>query len=282
MRRLSPYARLIRLDKPIGSFLLLWPTLWALWLASNGLPPFHLLLIFISGVFLMRSAGCAMNDIADRHFDVHVARTQHRPLAQQEINLAQALTLTLLLGISAFLLVLFCNRLTIQLAFIGALLAAGYPFLKRFFPLPQLGLGAAFAWGIPMAFAAVLQAIPSQSWILFLAGVLWPLIYDTQYAMVDREDDLKIGIQSSAILFGEKDIFYIALLQGIFISVLILVGIIFHLHHFYYVSLILVSGLFFYQQQLIKHRQREQCFKAFLNHQWVGLLIFTGIMLGIN
>lgn len=279
--KFSAYVRLIRLDKPVGILLLLWPTLWALWLASLGYPRLDLLLIFTSGVFLMRSAGCALNDIADRHFDAHVTRTRHRPLANNEMTVYQALAVALILSLSAFLLVLSCNSLTIKLAIIGALLAVGYPFLKRFFPLPQLGLGAAFAWGIPMAFAAVTGWMQPAVWLVFSAGVIWPLMYDTLYAMTDREDDLKIGIQSSAILFGEKDKTLIGLLQAVFVSQLILIGWVFHLHGIYYLALGCVSILFFYQQQLIKNRDPQQCFRAFLNNQWVGLIIFIGIALSI-
>ncbi|MBX3708586.1 MAG: 4-hydroxybenzoate octaprenyltransferase [Gammaproteobacteria bacterium] len=278
-QRLSHYVCLMRLDKPIGILLLLWPTLWALWLASKGQPNSKILIIFVAGVILMRSTGCIINDFADRHLDGHVQRTRQRPLASGKINSYEALLLALLLCLFAFLLVLQCNLLTIKFAFIGAALAIVYPFLKRVTYLPQLGLGMAFAWGIPMAFAAEMGIVNFSVWFLFFTGIIWPIIYDTMYAMVDREDDIKIGIKSTAILFASMDRAIIGLLQGLFVVLLGVVGLIFELHSVYYAGVVVVGVLFIYQQWLIKHRETQQCFKAFLNNHWVGFVIFVGIVL---
>jgi 4-hydroxybenzoate polyprenyltransferase len=275
--QLMHYVKLMRLDKPIGILLLLWPTLWALWLASHGQPDNKILFIFVAGVILMRSAGCILNDLADRNFDGRVARTRDRPLTQGYIDTKNALLLAMVLSGVAFLLVLFCNPLTIALAVIGALITLIYPFMKRYTHLPQLGLGIAFAWGIPMAFAAVRQSINAPAWILFVMCVVWPVIYDTLYAMVDRADDLKIGIKSSAILFAQMDRIIIALLQLLFVLLLVIVGLIFHLKVIYYISIVITAVLFLYQQWLVKTRDPQQCFAAFLNNNWVGLAIFVGI-----
>jgi 4-hydroxybenzoate polyprenyltransferase len=277
--RLPYYAYLMRLDKPIGILLLLWPTLWALWLAGAGHPDSKILFIFVVGVVLMRSAGCVMNDVADRHVDGHVERTRNRPLASGKVTTAEALMLAALLSLAAFLLVLFCNLLTITMACVGVLLMILYPFMKRFTHLPQLGLGVAFTWGVPMAFTAEMESVPSSAWFLFLTGMVWSMIYDTMYAMMDRKDDLKMGIKSSAILFAGRDKFIIGLLQILFVVMLIIVGLLFHLHCAYYLSLVPVGLLFSYQQWLIKDRDREPCFTAFLNNNWVGLAIFIGILL---
>ncbi|MFZ2314222.1 MAG: 4-hydroxybenzoate octaprenyltransferase [Gammaproteobacteria bacterium] len=277
--RLYQYALLMRLNKPIGALLLLWPTLWALWLASHGHPQPNILIIFIVGVILMRSAGCAANDFADRHVDGQVERTKHRPLASGKLTSKEALIVTGLLLLASFLLVLQCNLFTIQLAFIGAALALIYPFMKRYTHLPQLGLGAAFAWGIPMAFAAETNAIPTNAWFLFFTALLWPVIYDTMYAMVDRNDDEKAGIKSTAILFGQQDKLIIGILQIIFLAMLVITGFLFNLSLPYYISLIVVLGLFIYQQWLIRDRDRGRSFTAFLNNNWVGLVIFIGIVL---
>lgn len=277
--RLPQYAYLMRLDKPIGILLLLWPTLWAVWLASSGEPNILILFIFVIGVFLMRSAGCVINDIADRHFDKHVKRTQHRPLAAGRVTTKEALLLAASLIAIAFLFVLLCNRFTIMLAFVGAGLAVVYPLLKRVTNLPQLGLGLAFTWGVPMAFAAQTNHIGMAAWVLFLTGVIWPVIYDTMYAMVDKDDDVKIGVKSTAILFDNMDTVIIGLLQLLFTVMLVIVGLMFRLHFFYYLSLIVVTILFGYQQWLIKDRKPQECFKAFLNNNWVGLVIFLGIFL---
>jgi 4-hydroxybenzoate polyprenyltransferase len=271
------YIYLMRLHKPIGIFLLLWPTLWALWLAGEGKPNIIIVCIFILGVILMRSAGCIINDFADRKFDRFVERTRDRPLASGKISSRTALVLFFVLLAAAFFLVLLLNRFTILLAFVGAILAVVYPFLKRITHLPQLGLGLAFSWGIPMAFAAIMNTVPDKSWILFIAAVIWPVIYDTMYAMVDREDDEKIGVKSTAILFGKWDRGIIATFQLIFILLLIECGFLFSLHYEYFICLGLVILLFVYQQWLIKDRNREKCFRAFLNNHWVGMLIFFGI-----
>lgn len=273
------YFYLMRMHKPIGIFLLLWPTLWALWLSSEGKPNLIILTIFILGVILMRSAGCVINDIADRNFDAHVARTRERPLAAGKISVKSALILFFILIFCAFLLVLFLNKLTILLACAGVLFALFYPFLKRITHLPQLGLGLAFAWGVPMAFAADTNTVSSAAWMVFAAAAVWPVIYDTMYAMTDRLDDIKIGVKSTAILFGKKDKWLIAGLQCLFLSLLIATGITFELRWIYYVSLVFVGIFFVYQQWLIKQRIPENCFKAFLNNNWVGLIIFVGILL---
>ena len=270
---------LVRLNKPIGILLLLWPTLWALWLASSGHPDSLILFVFIAGVIVMRSAGCIANDLADRHVDGHVKRTSERPLASGKISVRAALILFFVLLSIAFCLVSFCNLFTIQLAFIGAALAVIYPFLKRVTHLPQFGLGIAYTWGVPMAFAAETNAVSPAAWFLFITGMLWPVMYDTMYAMVDRDDDVKIGVKSTAILFGEWDKRIIASLQIIFLTLLVLVGIIFQLQMIYYFSLAISSLFFVYQQWLIKDREREACFRAFLNNNWVGLIIFLGILL---
>jgi 4-hydroxybenzoate polyprenyltransferase len=277
--RLIHYAYMMRLDKPIGILLLLWPTLWALWLASGGIPEEKILWIFLAGVVLMRSAGCVFNDIADRKVDSKVKRTRERPLATGKVSVAEALFIGLLLCGIAFLLVLQCNTYTILLSFIGIGLAIAYPLLKRITHLPQVGLGAAFTWGVPMAFAAVRNDIPTSAVALFLTGLLWPVIYDTLYAMVDRDDDRRIGVKSTAILFAQMDTVIIALLQTVFILMMIAVGIMFRLHRIYYLSLIIAACLFMYQQWMIRHREPSRCFAAFLNNNWVGCVIFAGIAL---
>lgn len=279
--RLLQYAYLTRLNKPIGILLLLWPTLWALWLASRGMPDIKILLIFILGTILMRSAGCAVNDFADRKVDGHVARTCQRPLATGAIQPWEALLLAAELGLGALLLVLMCNDLTIKLAFVGAALAFIYPFLKRITHLPQLGLGVAFSWGIPMAFAAVNNAVRTNAWLLFATAIIWPVIYDTMYAMADRTDDAKIGVKSTAILFGKHDVFILSILEIIFIIMLMIVGIAFKLHWLYFLTLPLVALLFYYQYELIKQHDSLQCIAAFRNNNWVGLIIFIGIVLGL-
>lgn len=267
----------MRLNKPIPMLLLLWPTLWALWLTSNGHPDLKILVIFVSGVILMRSVGCIINDLIDRDVDRHVTRTYDRPLTSGKLHPRQALLLAAFLSLVSFGLVLFCNHLTIELAVIGMLLAIVYPFLKRITYLPQVGLGAAFSWGIPMAFAAQTGAVEERAWYLFLAATIWPVIYDTIYAMVDRKDDIQIGIKSTAILFSAMDVWIIGLLQCLFILMLVLVGLMFHLQSAYYIALSCAALLFIYQQWLIKDRDEKHCFIAFLNNHWVGLVIFLGI-----
>lgn len=281
MQPITLYLRLMRFDKPIGILLLLWPTLWALWLASNGHPNKSILIIFMVGVIIMRAAGCIMNDIADRRLDGHVSRTASRPIASGEIPVKNALLLFAILMVMAFGLVLMCNRLTITLAFVGAALATVYPFLKRITHLPQLGLGLAFSWSVPMAFAAQTNSIPNEAWLLFATACSWPIIYDTFYAMADRQDDIKIGIKSTAILFGKHDRLLTAILQLFFISMLFFIGRLFALDIFFNIGLLAAASLFVYQQHLIKFRHPADCFSAFLNNNWVGFIIFVGIMLSL-
>ncbi len=276
---ITNYLLLVRFDRPIGTLLLLWPTLWALWLAAEGLPPWQLLVIFILGTFLMRSTGCIINDLADRNFDGAVERTKDRPLVTGAISPNQALALAAGLGLLAFVLVLFTNTLTIMLSFGGVALAACYPYMKRHTHLPQLVLGAAFSWGIPMAFAAVRDDLPATLWLVYTANLLWTVAYDTQYAMVDRKDDLKVGIKSTAILFGPMDRTMVAVLQVMALMALLLVGQRFELGAIYYLSLLGTGGLFVYQQKLIRERKPQACFQAFLNNNYAGMLIFAGIAL---
>ncbi len=270
--------RLMRLDKPIGILLLLWPTLWALWIAAQGQPRPWLVAVFIAGVVLMRSAGCVINDYADRNIDSHVKRTAQRPLAAGLISKKEALTLFAILVILAFLLILTLNPLTIALSTVGAFLATSYPFTKRFTHLPQAYLGAAFGWAIPMAFAAQTGTVNPRSWWLFAAVLVWALIYDTMYAMVDRDDDLKIGVKSTAILFGDHDRLIIGLLQLLFLGLMFCVGWSFGLGSYYYIGLAAAAALMLYHQWLIRNRQRERCFQAFLHNHWVGVVIFAGIL----
>ncbi len=277
--RLQQYALLIRLDKPIGSLLLLWPTLWGLWLAGQGQPTQKVVLVFVLGVFLMRSAGCVINDIADRNLDPHVARTRERPLAAKQVSMSEALGLFLGLCLCAFALVLLLNTLTILLAFVGVILAASYPFMKRVHSLPQAHLGVAFGWSIPMAFAALTDAIPLIAWLLFAANVVWSIVYDTMYSMVDREDDLKMGVKSSAILFGIQDKRIIGYLQGLLMLLLVLVGVVADLGWIYYLGLLAAVWFVFYQQYLIREREPAGCFHAFLNNNWFGLVVFCGLWL---
>jgi 4-hydroxybenzoate polyprenyltransferase len=277
--RLIAYGRLMRLDRPVGIFLLLWPTLWALWVASQGRPDPKVLLVFVAGVALMRSAGCVVNDLADRDFDPHVQRTHNRPLAMGQVRPREALILFLGLSFSAFALVLLLNPLTIALSFGGAFLAATYPFMKRYTHWPQIYLGAAFGWAVPMAFAAQTSTVPLAAWLLFIATVLWATIYDTFYAMVDREDDLRIGVKSTAILFGNEDRLITAVMQSILLLILLWVGYREGLGLYYYLGLLLAAGLALYQQYLIREREPEQCFRAFLNNNIFGASIFGGIAL---
>jgi len=277
--RLREYAQLMRLHRPIGIYLLLWPTLWALWLAGDGQPPRGVTLVFVLGVILMRSAGCVMNDITDRDFDPHVARTRDRPLAAGRVQLGEAMSVMIVLCLLAFGLVLTQNALTVQLSFIGIALAISYPFMKRLHHFPQFHLGAAFGWGIPMAYAAITNALPLSCWLLFFGNVLWSVIYDTQYAMVDREDDRKIGVKSTAILFGERDKQIIGYLQLALLVVLIGIGLLNGRGWIYYLSLFVAAWLALYQQFLIRDRKPEECFKAFLNNNAFGLVVFCGLLL---
>ena len=267
-----------RLDRPVGSVLLLWPTLWALWIAARGFPGWHLLCVFCLGTLLTRSAGCIINDIADRKIDPHVERTRHRPLATGQLSVFTAILFMAFLLFISLLLVLSTNLHTFLLAIAGALIAGLYPFAKRISHLPQIVLGIAFSCGIPMAFTAVTNSLPLICWLLFLANLVWVVAYDTEYAMVDREDDLTIGVGSTAILFGDLDRLMIALLQGLFVVMLIQMGNELAFETSYYASIIAVSCLFIYQQFLIRNRQREKCLTAFLNNQWVGGLIFLGVL----
>ncbi|MEC6815580.1 4-hydroxybenzoate octaprenyltransferase [Photobacterium toruni] len=275
------FWQLARFDRPIGSLLLLWPTLWALFLAGNGFPKVDVLVVFVLGVVFMRAAGCVINDFADRNVDGYVKRTANRPMPSGKVSEREALGLFSLLVLVSFLLVLTMNNLTIMLSVVAVILAAAYPFMKRYTHLPQLVLGAAFGWSIPMAYAAQSGALPTVAWLLFVANILWTIAYDTLYAMVDRDDDLKVGIKSTAILFGRFDKLIIGILQLATIMLLIAIGGILQLSHWYYWSLLLVSALFVYQQMLIQDRQREQCFKAFLNNNYVGMVIFIGISLSV-
>ena len=267
-----------RLDRPVGSVLLLWPTLWALWIAAEGFPGWHLLSVFCLGTLLTRSAGCIINDIADRKIDPHVERTRHRPLATGQLNVFTAILFMAFLLFISLLLVLSTNLHTFLLAIAGALIAGLYPFAKRISHLPQIVLGIAFSCGIPMAFTAVTNSLPLICWLLFLANLVWVVAYDTEYAMVDREDDLTIGVGSTAILFGDLDRLMIALLQCLFVVMLIQMGNELAFETSFYASTIAVSCLFIYQQFLIRNRQREKCLTAFLNNQWVGGLIFLGVL----
>ncbi|MGY5958919.1 4-hydroxybenzoate octaprenyltransferase [Kosakonia sp. BK9b] len=277
--KLLAFHRLMRTDKPIGALLLLWPTLWALWVATPGLPPLWILLVFVAGVWLMRAAGCVVNDYADRKFDGHVKRTANRPLPSGDVTENEARTLFVVLVLLAFALVLTLNMMTILLSVAALALAWVYPFMKRYTHLPQVVLGAAFGWSIPMAFAAVSESVPLSCWIMFLANILWAVAYDTQYAMVDRDDDVKIGIKSTAILFGRHDKLIIGILQVAVMMLMATVGWLNGLGGIYYASVGVAGALFVYQQKLIANRDRDACFKAFLNNNYVGLVLFLGLAL---
>ena len=277
--RVQQYYLLTRMDRPIGIFLLLWPTLWALWVAAEGLPNWHVLLVFVSGVFLMRSAGCVINDYADREFDPLVSRTRERPIAAGRVKPNEALWLFAALCLLAFALVLTMNALTIKLSFVGVGLAAIYPFMKRYTHLPQVVLGMAFGWAIPMAFAAQTGSVPKVAWLMYVINVVWSVVYDTMYAMADREDDIKAGVKSTAILFGDADRVIIGLLQGMVLLGLFLLGQQLGLGVAFYISLAVVVALGVYQQYLIRLRQPTQCFKAFLNNNWLGAVVFAGLVI---
>ncbi len=277
--RLHQYWLLGRFHRPIGIYILLWPSLWALWIAGKGRPDGLVLLVICAGVVLMRAAGCVINDYADRDFDPHVERTRERPIAAGLVKPKEALALFVVLCLIAFTLVLLLNTKTILLSFVAAFLAASYPFMKRYTHLPQAYLGIAFGFAVPMAFAAQTDTIPMVAWILYLAVMLWALVYDTMYAMVDKEDDLKIGVKSTAILFGDKEREIMGVLQIIVMGLLITVGMMEQLGLFYYVGLAGAAGLFAYQQKLIFHRQKDDCFKAFLNSHRLGQVVFCGLVL---
>jgi 4-hydroxybenzoate polyprenyltransferase len=271
------YAQLMRLDRPIGILLLLWPTLWALWIAGEGNPNIPVLLVFVAGVVLMRSAGCVINDYADRHIDKHVKRTSERPLTSGQVSEREALILFSILILAAFLLVLTLNSMTIMLALVGAVLAASYPFTKRYTHLPQVYLGAAFGWAIPMVFAAQTGSLDTRLWWIFSATLVWAVVYDTMYAMVDREDDLKIGVKSSAILFGQYDRVIIGLFQITMLGILFIAGRSFALGFWYNIGLVVAAMLAIYHQWLIRDREPGLCFRAFLHNHWLGMAVFIGI-----
>jgi len=277
--KLVEYSLLMRMNKPIGTYLLLWPTLWALLFAEKGAPSLFLLFVFICGTFLMRSAGCVINDIADRKFDGHVERTQARPLARKAVSTKEAVALFLVLSLVAFGLVLLLNVFTITLSFVAIIIASLYPYMKRYTYFPQLILGAAFAWSIPMAYAASTNTVPPEAWLLYISTLLWVLAYDTFYGMVDRKDDMKIGIKSTAILFGDADLPIIAMIQGFFLFGMLLLGNRYDLTWPYYLSLLASVGFMAYQFWITRKRQPDQCFKAFLNNNYIGLSIFVGIAL---
>lgn len=278
LERLSLYARLTRIDKPVGTLLLLWPTLAALWIASGGVPSALHLAIFVAGTFLMRSAGCAVNDVADRDFDGHVKRTAERVVASGQVSPAEALAVATLLTLAAALLLLPLNLLSFTLAVIGVLVASTYPLFKRFFPLPQAYLAIAFSFGIPMAFAAVQDQVPPLGWWLFAANLFWVVAYDTEYAMVDRDDDLRIGVRSSAILFGRADVAAVMACYGLFFSLLLVVGVQMRAAWPYYLGWAVAVAFSLYHFTLIRTRERERCFRAFRHNQWVGLAVLAGIV----
>ena len=277
--QLREYALLMRLHRPIGILLLLWPTLWALWIAAAGIPDLRVLLVFIAGVVLMRSAGCVMNDFADRRIDPFVERTVDRPLARGTVTPLEALLLAAALGAMAFGLVLTLNELTIKLALVGAVLTIAYPFLKRYTHLPQVWLGMSFGWSVPMAFAAQTGTLPEIAWLMFIAVVLWAVVYDTMYAMVDRADDIKLGVRSTAILFGDSDRLVIGVLQVLLMAALALIGVNAGLGGWYFAALGVATALALWQQYLIRERRPADCFRAFLNNTHFGMAVFGGILL---
>lgn len=279
LNRINAYERLIRLDKPVGTLLLLWPTLWAVWVASYGRPSLDLFLIFFTGTVLMRSAGCALNDWADRDFDGRVARTQDRPLAAGEIAPREALVIAAVLAAAAFVLVLFLNRFAILLS-VGALaIACAYPFAKRYVPLPQLGLSIAFSFGIPIAFGAIRNGLPWECWALFAANACYVFAYDTAYAMVDRDDDVRIGLRSSAITLGAYDVAAVMGSYALMIAILAALGVALAIAWPYYLGLTAAAGVMLYQHTLIRSRSREGCFRAFRHSNWIGFAVFAGIAL---
>jgi 4-hydroxybenzoate polyprenyltransferase len=279
-RRVTEYARLMRLDRPVGTWLLLWPALWALWIAGAGRPRPQVLLVFVLGVVVMRAAGCVINDFTDRNIDPHVQRTRDRPLAARRVSPFEALLLFALLLAVALYLVTRLDLLTVKLACVGALLTVSYPLIKRFFPMPQLYLGISFGgWSVPMAFAAQSGALPRVAWVLYIAAVIWASMYDTLYAMVDREDDLKIGVKSSAILFADMDRLLIGVMQAMMLGALVLVGRNLHFGRPYQAGVAAAAALFLWQQWLIRKREPAACLRAFLNNQYVGMVVFVGIQL---
>jgi len=279
-KRLDAYERLVRLDKPIGALLLLWPTLWAVWLASGGQPALKVVVIFVLGTFLMRSAGCAVNDYADRDFDPHVARTRGRPLAAREIAPGEALIVGAVLALAAFGLVLLLNGMAIALSFVALAIAVIYPFTKRFFAVPQLVLGIAFGFGIPMAYAAIQETLPAECWLLLAANVCYSFAYDTEYAMVDRDDDAKLGIHTSALLLGDWDVAAVMASYAMMLVLLALLGVRLDLAWPFYAGLAVAGGMMLHHWRLIRDRTREGCFRAFRHNNWVGGAIFAGIVAG--
>ncbi|HZW23017.1 4-hydroxybenzoate octaprenyltransferase [Noviherbaspirillum sp.] len=277
--RLALYARLIRIDKPIGILLLLWPTLSALWLASNGRPDWQLVLIFTIGTVLMRSAGCAINDFADRDFDKHVKRTAERPLTSGKIAAWEAVMVAAILSLVSFALILPLNTLTKQLSVVAVLIAGSYPYFKRFFAIPQAYLGIAFGFGIPMAFAAVQDTVPPAAWLLLVANIFWAVAYDTEYAMVDRDDDLKIGIKTSAITFGRFDVMAVMVCYAVAFVLILVVGLEYGLHAWFVAGILVATGCAAYHYTLIRERDRMRCFAAFRHNNWLGAAIFAGIAL---
>jgi len=273
------YYLLMRFNKPIGILLLLWPTLWALWIAAEGLPDTWVLTVFVAGVILMRAAGCVINDVADRRIDPHVKRTRSRPIASGRVSVKEAMRLFTFLCVLAFALVLSTNLLTIILSLVAAFLAATYPFVKRYTHLPQVYLGMAFGWAVPMAFAAQTGTVPVIAWLVFIATVLWAVVYDTMYAMVDREDDIRIGVKSTAVLFGDADRVIIAVIQVMLVLVLVLIGQQLALGGYYFSAVVIATVLAIYQQYLIRDRVPDLCFHAFLNNNWFGLVIFVGLLM---
>ena len=280
--RLTSYAYLIRLDKPIGTLLLLWPTLWALWLASSGVPDISILLIFVVGTFLMRSAGCAMNDYADRDFDRHVMRTQGRPVTSGKISGKEAVGVALVLALLAFLLIQPLNAFTKSLSVLALLVAFIYPFTKRFFAMPQAVLGIAFGFGIPMAYAAVLDFIPLEAWILFIGNIFWAIAYDTAYAMVDRDDDIRLGLRTSAITFGRYDVLAIGLSYAILLLSQLWVANLAGLSNYFLIGWFAALACAIYHLKLVSTRKREECFQAFRHNNWLGGFLFLGIVLGLS
>jgi len=277
--KLTAYAQLMRMDKPIGTYLVLWPAYWALWIAAEGIPDLKLLFIFTLGAFLTRSAGCAINDFADRKVDGHVKRTTQRPIPSGRVSPREAVVVFSTMMLLAFVLVLFTNLPTILLSFGALALAAMYPFMKRYTHLPQVVLGAAFAWSVPMAFSAVTGSVPGYAWLIFAATLFWTTAYDTVYAMVDRDDDLKIGVKSTAILFGSADKLIVSALKVLTLGLMGWLGIMLQLSFWYFAGLIVAASLFAWQQYIIRNRERDPCFRAFLNNNYVGLAIFIGIFL---
>jgi 4-hydroxybenzoate polyprenyltransferase len=279
IERVVQYGLLMRLDRPIGIYLLLWPTLTALWIAGEGRPGGWIFTVFVLGVILMRSAGCVINDFADRDFDRHVSRTRHRPIATGLVTPKEALVLFAVLCLLAFALVLTLNAKAILMSAVGVALAASYPFVKRYSHLPQIHLGVAFGWAVPMAFAAQTGGVPKVGWLLFIATILWATVYDTMYAMVDREDDIRIGVKSTAILFGDLDRTMIGFLQSLLMLALFIIGRELQLGLAYHLALVVAAALAVYQQYLIRDRDRNGCFRAFLNNNWFGIAVFCGIVL---